>query len=71
MATPPNTPFGREEAAKIVSVPKKTLTDYLLLIRQGRHFGFDFKVYKFSKFGVLRSFVQSKVQFLEKMYGPR
>lgn len=57
MATPPNTPFGREEAAKIVSVPKKTLTDYLLLIRQGRHFGFDFKVYKFSKFGVLRSFV--------------
>ncbi len=47
-------------AANILKVPKKSLDDYYLVIRQGKKYGFDFEKFKDSKFGVLRSFVRDK-----------
>eukprot|EP00826_Nyctotherus_ovalis_P032168 TRINITY_DN2596_c0_g2_i10.p1 TRINITY_DN2596_c0_g2~~TRINITY_DN2596_c0_g2_i10.p1 ORF type:complete len:163 (+),score=64.48 TRINITY_DN2596_c0_g2_i10:406-894(+) len=52
--------YSLEEAADIVGIAKKTLDDYLLQIRAGRKYGFDFNIHSESKVGVLRSFVKSK-----------
>jgi len=49
-----------DEAADIVGIAKKTLDDYLLQIRAGKKYGFDFNIHCESKVGVLRSFVKSK-----------
>jgi len=47
-----------EEAAKQVGIQKKTLDDYLLQLRAGRRYGFDFNSNKHEKVGVLRAFVK-------------
>jgi hypothetical protein len=47
-----------EEAATKVGVAKKTLDDYLLQLRAGKKYGFDFNANKESKVGVLRTFVK-------------
>jgi len=47
-----------DEAAKIIKISKKSLDDYLLQLRLGRKFGFDFNKNKDSKVGILRSFVK-------------
>ena len=45
-----------EEAARKVGVSKKSLDDYLLQLRLGKKFGFNFNVNRNSKIGVLRNF---------------
>eukprot|EP00356_Strombidium_inclinatum_P008817 CAMPEP_0170479772 /NCGR_PEP_ID=MMETSP0208-20121228/876_1 /TAXON_ID=197538 /ORGANISM="Strombidium inclinatum, Strain S3" /LENGTH=248 /DNA_ID=CAMNT_0010752225 /DNA_START=947 /DNA_END=1693 /DNA_ORIENTATION=- len=52
--------WSLEDAAKKVDVSKKSLDDYLLQLRFGKKFGFDFEKHRDSKVGVLRSFVKSK-----------
>mmetsp|Transcript_14893 Transcript_14893/g.27527 ORF Transcript_14893/g.27527 Transcript_14893/m.27527 type:complete len:298 (+) Transcript_14893:1345-2238(+) len=47
-----------EEAANRVMISKKSLDDYLLQIRFGRKFGFNFQEHKDDKVGVLRAFVK-------------
>ena len=50
--------WSLEDAAKVVGVSKKSLDDYLLQLRFGRKFGFNFENNKDSKVGVLRLFVK-------------
>jgi len=45
-----------EEAAKEVSISKKSLDDYLLQLRNGRKYGFNFNEHKDDKIGILRAF---------------
>lgn len=52
------TKYSLDEAAKIIDISKKSLDDYLLQLRLGRKFGFDFNANKNAKVGVLRSFVK-------------
>lgn len=47
-----------EKAAQYVQVSKKTLDDYLLQIRLGKKYGFDFQKNYNDKIGTLRSFVR-------------
>ncbi len=46
----------RQEAARVVSIPKKTLDDYSFQIRLGKRNGFDFDMHCREKIGVLRDF---------------
>ncbi len=50
--------WSLEDAAKKVDVSKKSLDDYLLQLRFGKKFGFDFEKHRDSKVGVLRTFVK-------------
>jgi hypothetical protein len=52
------TKYSLDEAAKIIGISKKSLDDYLLQLRLGRRFGFDFNMNKNTKVGVLRSYVK-------------
>jgi hypothetical protein len=52
------TKYSLDEAAKLIGISKKSLDDYLLQLRLGRKYGFDFNSNKASKVGVLRSFVK-------------
>lgn len=47
-----------EEAANKVGITKKSLDDYLLQLRFGKKFGYDFKKNRMQKVGVLRLFVK-------------
>ncbi|OMJ77682.1 hypothetical protein SteCoe_22676 [Stentor coeruleus] len=47
-----------EEAAKQVEISKKSLDDYLLQLRFGRKFGFNFEEHKNDKVGILRAYVK-------------
>ena len=47
-----------KEAASRVGISRKSLDDYLLQIRAAKSFGFDFKVHRLDKVGVLRQFVR-------------
>ena len=49
-----------EDAASKVGVSKKSLDDYLLQLRFGKKFGFDFQKHKDDKVGVLRFFVKNE-----------
>ena len=49
-----------EEAANKVGVSKKSLDDYLLQLRFGIKFKFDFKTNSHEKVGVLRNFVKKE-----------
>jgi hypothetical protein len=48
-----------------VGVSKKSLDDYLLQLRFGKKFGFDFQKHKDDKVGVLRSMVKKEKQKLK------
>ena len=50
--------YGLEQAAEQIGVSKKSLDDYLLQIRLGRSFGFDFNENKYKKIGFLRDHVK-------------
>ncbi len=52
------TKYSLDEAAKIIGISKKSLDDYLLQLRLGRKFGFDYNLNKNQKVGILRSFVK-------------
>jgi hypothetical protein len=47
-----------EDAANKVGVSKKSLDDYLLQLRFGKKYGFDFQKHRHEKVGVLRSYVK-------------
>ena len=50
--------YTLEAAAQKIGLSKKSLDDYLLMMRYGRKFGFDFDANKDSKVGTLRTFVK-------------
>ncbi len=52
--------YSLEDAASKVGVSKKSLDDYLLQLRFGKRFGFDFQKHKDDKVGVLRTFVKNE-----------
>ena len=52
--------YGCNEAAKKIGVSKKSLDVYLLQLRLGKKYGFDFQEYQEHKIGVLRQFIQLK-----------
>lgn len=47
-----------EDAAKKITISKKSLDDYLLQIRFGKKYGFDFEGHYNDRVGILRSFVK-------------
>lgn len=47
-----------DDAAKEVGISKKSLDDYLLQIRYGKEYGYDFETNKTEKVGNLRKFVK-------------
>lgn len=53
-----------EDAARRVNVSKKSLDDYLLHIRSGRRFGFNFNEHAHDNFGVLRAFIKKNKKTL-------
>eukprot|EP00826_Nyctotherus_ovalis_P038504 TRINITY_DN360_c0_g1_i3.p1 TRINITY_DN360_c0_g1~~TRINITY_DN360_c0_g1_i3.p1 ORF type:complete len:258 (-),score=34.21 TRINITY_DN360_c0_g1_i3:29-802(-) len=56
----------REDAARLLNIPKKTLDDYSAQVKLANDFGFDFQLNSREKFGVLRKFnraVLSKKNF--------
>ena len=52
--------YSLDDAAKKVDVSKKSLDDYLLQLRFGKKYQFDFQKNKGEKVGMLRTFVKSK-----------
>lgn len=50
--------YSLEEAASKVGVSKKSLDDYLLQLRFGKKYDFNFQAHSKDKVGVLRSFVK-------------
>ena len=52
--------YSLEDAAAKVGVSKKRLDDYLLQLRFGKKYGFDFQKNKNEKVGVLRSYVKQQ-----------
>lgn len=46
----------REDAARLLNIPKKTLDDYSAQVKLANDFGFDFQLNCREKFGVLRKF---------------
>ena len=50
--------YSLEDAAKKVGISKKSLDDYLLQLRYGKKYNFDFNSHKEDKIGVLRAFVK-------------
>lgn len=50
--------YSLEDAAKKVGISKKSLDDYLLQLRYGKKYGFDFNEHKEAKIGILRAFVK-------------
>ena len=52
--------YSLEDAANKVGVSKKSLDDYLLQLRFGKKYGFDFQEHRAEKVGVLRTFVKDK-----------
>ena len=51
--------WSLEDAAVKVNVSKKSLDDYLLQLRFGKKYGFDFEKNRDEKVGVLRTFVKN------------
>ena len=50
--------YSLDNAAEKINVSKKSLDDYLLQIRLGRKYGFNFNENKYKKIGELRDFVK-------------
>ena len=53
------TRYSLDQAAKMVGISKKSLDDYLLQLRLGRKYGFNFNQNKTKKVGILRAFVKN------------
>lgn len=48
------------DAAAKIGISKKSLDDYLLQLRFGKKFGFNFELHKYDKIGKLRHFVREE-----------
>ena len=55
-----------DSAATEIGIVKKTLDDYLLQIRNGKRYGFNFHKQKNNKIGELRSFVKEHKNLADK-----
>jgi hypothetical protein len=53
------TQLSRNQAASKIGIPKKSLDDCLLLLRQAKKGGFDFKAHQDCMMGVMRNFIRS------------
>jgi len=51
--------YTLEDAADQVGISKKTLDDYLCLLRSARYMGFDFNKHKDQTIGILRQFMKT------------
>ena len=59
--------FTLEQAADKIGISKKSLDDYLIQLRIGKLFGFNFTEHKNDKVGVLRAFVKKhKAEYEQK-----
>ena len=58
--------YTLEQAAAKAGISKKSLDDYLIQLRIGKLFGFNFTEHKNDKVGVLRAFVKKHKQQYEK-----
>lgn len=54
--------YSLEDSARLVGISKKSLDDYLLQLRFGRMYGFDFLKHQCDNIGVLRKFVREHKQ---------
>ena len=61
--------YSLEDAAAKVGVSKKSLDDYLLLLRFGKKYGFDFQKHRNEKVGVLRGYVKEQKNKQQKPTG--
>eukprot|EP00826_Nyctotherus_ovalis_P065190 TRINITY_DN9578_c0_g2_i8.p1 TRINITY_DN9578_c0_g2~~TRINITY_DN9578_c0_g2_i8.p1 ORF type:complete len:232 (-),score=104.27 TRINITY_DN9578_c0_g2_i8:197-892(-) len=52
--------YSLEEAADKVGISKKSLDDYMLQLRLGKKYGFDFQKNRDHKVGILRAFIKSR-----------
>ena len=50
--------YSLDDAAARVGISKKSLDDYLLQLRYGKKYGFDFNKHKEDKIGTLRAYVK-------------
>lgn len=50
----------QDEAARFIGLTKRTMERYILCLRHGHQFGFDFKENLHNGNGVLRKFVRQK-----------
>jgi hypothetical protein len=50
--------YSLEDSARLVGISKKSLDDYLLQLRFGRMYGFDFLKHQCDNIGQLRKFVR-------------
>jgi hypothetical protein len=62
--------YSLEDAATKVDVSKKSLDDYLLQLRFGKKYNFDFQRHKQEKVGVLRTYVKQKKTEERSTAGP-
>ena len=60
--------YSLEDAATKVNVSKKSLDDYLLQLRFGKKYNFDFQKHKNDKVGTLRAYVK-KMKAQDKAKG--
>mmetsp|Transcript_20175 Transcript_20175/g.17343 ORF Transcript_20175/g.17343 Transcript_20175/m.17343 type:complete len:182 (-) Transcript_20175:31-576(-) len=51
--------YSLAEAAKILKVPRKSLDDYLLMMKHAKALGFKFESHLEDKFGALRTYVKN------------
>jgi len=61
--------MDRTAAARVLGLPKKTLDDYLLHVRYGKLFGFDFGLRRRLRIGYLRQFVQETLRSEKRSRG--
>ena len=54
-----------EDSADKIGISKKSLDDYLIQLRIGKMFGFNFNEHKNDKVGILRAFVKKKKPLME------
>jgi len=50
--------YSLEDAADKVGISKKSLDDYMLQLRLGKKYGFDFHQHKDNKIGILRTYIK-------------
>mmetsp|Transcript_12726 Transcript_12726/g.21451 ORF Transcript_12726/g.21451 Transcript_12726/m.21451 type:complete len:113 (-) Transcript_12726:33-371(-) len=60
---------SRVQASFIMGIPKKTLDDNVLMVRQGIFFGFDFRAYRDKPNSFLRHFVDERKLIYKKTHG--
>eukprot|EP00330_Aristerostoma_sp_ATCC50986_P004665 CAMPEP_0114588146 /NCGR_PEP_ID=MMETSP0125-20121206/10922_1 /TAXON_ID=485358 ORGANISM="Aristerostoma sp., Strain ATCC 50986" /NCGR_SAMPLE_ID=MMETSP0125 /ASSEMBLY_ACC=CAM_ASM_000245 /LENGTH=74 /DNA_ID=CAMNT_0001784397 /DNA_START=855 /DNA_END=1079 /DNA_ORIENTATION=+ len=51
-----------QEAAEKIGIAKKTLDDYMMVIKQAKALNFDFQNNRDQRFGMVRSFVKKAKQ---------